>query len=83
MISFESTLLVVGTLLVMSHKLGVPHELRVLSAHRTPDAMAEYARDAYQRVLCDLTGTASNSGRYGPGGAAEADDFRPLLQIRG
>jgi hypothetical protein len=26
MISFESTLLVVGTLLVMSHKLGVPHE---------------------------------------------------------
>jgi hypothetical protein len=26
MIAFESTLLVVGTLLVMSHKLGVPHE---------------------------------------------------------
>jgi hypothetical protein len=26
MISFESTLLLVGTLLVMSHKLGVPHE---------------------------------------------------------
>jgi hypothetical protein len=26
MISFESSLLVVGTLLVMSHKLGVPHE---------------------------------------------------------
>jgi hypothetical protein len=26
MISFESSLLIVGTLLVMSHKLGVPHE---------------------------------------------------------
>jgi hypothetical protein len=26
MISFESSLLVIGTLLVMSHKLGVPHE---------------------------------------------------------
>ena len=26
MIAFESTLLVIGTLLVMSHKLGVPHE---------------------------------------------------------
>ena len=39
--------------------------------------------EAYQRVLCDLTGTTSSSGRYGPGGAAEADDFRPLLQIRG
>jgi hypothetical protein len=39
--------------------------------------------EAYQRVLCDLTGTASSSGRYGPGGATESDDFRPLLQIRG
>jgi hypothetical protein len=26
MISFESSLLVIGTLLVMSHKLGIPHE---------------------------------------------------------
>ena len=32
-------------------RFGVPHELRVLSAHRTPDAMAEYARTAYERGL--------------------------------
>jgi 5-(carboxyamino)imidazole ribonucleotide mutase len=30
---------------------GVAHELRVLSAHRTPDAMAEYARQAVERGL--------------------------------
>jgi phosphoribosylaminoimidazole carboxylase PurE protein len=30
---------------------GVPHEVRVLSAHRTPDRMAEYARTAHQRGL--------------------------------
>jgi 5-(carboxyamino)imidazole ribonucleotide mutase len=32
-------------------QFGVAHELRVLSAHRTPDAMAEYARDAVKRGL--------------------------------
>src|SRR5437899_2910571 len=30
---------------VLEH-FGVAHELRVLSAHRTPDAMADYARQA-------------------------------------
>jgi 5-(carboxyamino)imidazole ribonucleotide mutase len=30
---------------------GVPHERRVVSAHRTPDAMAEYARTAEERGL--------------------------------
>jgi 5-(carboxyamino)imidazole ribonucleotide mutase len=32
-------------------RFGVEHELRVLSAHRTPDAMAEYARSAAARGL--------------------------------
>jgi 5-(carboxyamino)imidazole ribonucleotide mutase len=35
----------------MLQRFGVPHELRVLSAHRTPDAMAAYARDAVSRGL--------------------------------
>jgi 5-(carboxyamino)imidazole ribonucleotide mutase len=30
---------------------GVPHEVRVLSAHRTPERMAEYARTAHERGL--------------------------------
>src|ERR671931_434320 len=32
-------------------RFGVPHELRVLSAHRTPDAMAAYGREAHTRGL--------------------------------
>src|SRR3712207_3491378 len=32
-------------------QFAVPHEVRVVSAHRTPDAMAEYAKTAYQRGL--------------------------------
>ncbi|MBC8066640.1 MAG: 5-(carboxyamino)imidazole ribonucleotide mutase [Chlorobia bacterium] len=32
-------------------EFGVPHELKVVSAHRTPDAMVEYAKTAKQRGL--------------------------------
>ncbi|HRK20198.1 MAG TPA: 5-(carboxyamino)imidazole ribonucleotide mutase [Fimbriimonadaceae bacterium] len=32
-------------------EFGVPHEVRVVSAHRTPDAMAEYAKSAKGRGL--------------------------------
>jgi 5-(carboxyamino)imidazole ribonucleotide mutase len=32
-------------------ELGVPHEVRIVSAHRTPDFMFEYARTAESRGL--------------------------------
>jgi 5-(carboxyamino)imidazole ribonucleotide mutase len=32
-------------------RFDIPHELRVLSAHRTPEAMAAYAREAHSRGL--------------------------------
>lgn len=32
-------------------KFGVPHECRIVSAHRTPDLMAEYAKGAAARGL--------------------------------
>jgi 5-(carboxyamino)imidazole ribonucleotide mutase len=32
-------------------RFGVPHELRVLSAHRTPDEMCAYAREAVSRGI--------------------------------
>jgi 5-(carboxyamino)imidazole ribonucleotide mutase len=32
-------------------EFGVPHEVRVVSAHRTPDDMARYARNARKRGL--------------------------------
>lgn len=32
-------------------EFGVPHEVRVVSAHRTPDGMADYAKSARSRGL--------------------------------
>src|SRR5262245_51029277 len=32
-------------------RLGIPHEVRVVSAHRTPDLLFEYATSAQQRGL--------------------------------
>jgi 5-(carboxyamino)imidazole ribonucleotide mutase len=32
-------------------EFGVPHEVRIVSAHRTPDVMVEYARSAADRGL--------------------------------
>lgn len=39
--------------------------------------------DAYQRLLCDLTGSTRSSGRYGAAGRTEVSDYRPLIQVRG
>ena len=35
----------------MLTRFGVPHECRVVSAHRTPDAMADYAKSAEGRGI--------------------------------
>lgn len=38
-------------------EFGVPHEARVVSAHRTPDAMFEYAEAARERgLVCIIAG---------------------------
>jgi 5-(carboxyamino)imidazole ribonucleotide mutase len=43
-----------GTMQVAAHMLealGVGHEVRIVSAHRTPDRMAAYAKEAERRGL--------------------------------
>ncbi|MER3480370.1 MAG: 5-(carboxyamino)imidazole ribonucleotide mutase [Meiothermus sp.] len=35
----------------MLQRLGIPHEVRVVSAHRTPDLLFEYAETARERGL--------------------------------
>jgi 5-(carboxyamino)imidazole ribonucleotide mutase len=35
----------------MLARFNVPHECRIVSAHRTPDVMAEYAKSAESRGL--------------------------------
>ena len=45
-------------------KFGVPHECRIVSAHRTPDWMREYAHTAVGRgleVIVDRKSTRLNS----------------------
>jgi 5-(carboxyamino)imidazole ribonucleotide mutase len=45
----------------MLEHFGVPHELRVLSAHRTPQAMATYAEQAHTRGLLVLVAGAGGA----------------------
>jgi 5-(carboxyamino)imidazole ribonucleotide mutase len=42
-------------------EFGVRHELRVVSAHRTPEDMAEYARAAHKRGLCVIIAGAGGA----------------------
>jgi len=50
-------------------KLGVPHETRVVSAHRTPDLLFEYASTARERGLEVLIAGAGGAAHL-PGMAA-------------
>ena len=47
-------------------EFGVPHECRVISAHRTPDLSAEYAKSAESRgmevIICGAGGAAHLAG---------------------
>jgi 5-(carboxyamino)imidazole ribonucleotide mutase len=50
-------------------KLGVPHEVRIVSAHRTPDLLFEYAASAEERGLEVLIAGAGGAAHL-PGMAA-------------
>lgn len=47
----DSDLRVMQAALDTLTEFGVPHEVRIVSAHRTPDVMVEYARTAAGRGL--------------------------------
>ena len=58
-------------------QFGVPHEVRVVSAHRTPDDMAEYGRSAHERGLRVLIAGAGGAAHL-PGMLAS---YTPLPVI--
>lgn len=60
-------------------KLGVPHEYRVVSAHRTPDLMAEYAAAAGSRGLRAIIAGAGGAAHL-PGMIA-AQTAVPVLGV--
>jgi 5-(carboxyamino)imidazole ribonucleotide mutase len=60
-------------------KLGVPHEVRVVSAHRTPDLLFEYSASARERGLEVLIAGAGGAAHL-PGMAA-AKTSLPVLGV--
>ena len=60
-------------------ELGVPHEVRIVSAHRTPDWMFEYARGAEARGL-EVIVAAAGGAAHLPGMVA-ALTILPVLGV--
>ncbi len=60
-------------------KLGIPHECRIVSAHRTPDWMAEYAKTAEGRGL-EVIIAAAGGAAHLPGMVA-AHSVLPVLGV--
>lgn len=59
--------------------LGVPHECRIVSAHRTPDRMIEYARTARDRGLQVIIAGAGGAAHL-PGMVASKTSL-PVLGV--
>lgn len=59
--------------------LGIPHERRVVSAHRTPDWMADYAKTAVERGL-EVIIAAAGGAAHLPGMVA-AHTMLPVLGV--
>lgn len=60
-------------------KLEVPHELRVMSAARSPDLVDEYARTAFDRGLKVLIATTGISGHLAS--AVAARTILPVIAV--
>jgi 5-(carboxyamino)imidazole ribonucleotide mutase len=60
-------------------RLGIPHEERVVSAHRTPDLMASYAKEARGRGLRVIIAGAGGAAHL-PGMVAAHTDL-PVLGV--
>lgn len=63
----------------MLERLGIAHECRIVSAHRTPDWMAEYAKSARERGL-EVIIAAAGGAAHLPGMIA-AHTTLPVLGV--
>lgn len=59
-------------------KLGIPHEIRVMSSSRSPDVVDEYARTAFERGIKVMICTTGISGHLAAAVAA-----RTILPVIG
>jgi 5-(carboxyamino)imidazole ribonucleotide mutase len=60
-------------------ELGIPHECAIVSAHRTPDRMAQYAKEAEARGLAVIIAGAGGAAHL-PGMVA-AHTLLPVLGV--
>jgi 5-(carboxyamino)imidazole ribonucleotide mutase len=63
----------------MLTELDVPHENRILSAHRTPDALAAYVKDAEARGVCVFIAGAGGAAHLG--GVIASQTLLPVLGV--
>jgi|SRR5690242_16291109 5-(carboxyamino)imidazole ribonucleotide mutase len=63
----------------MLARFGVPHEAKIVSAHRTPDWMVEYATSAQQRGIQVIIAGAGGAAHL-PGMVA-ANSLLPVLGV--
>ena len=75
----KSDLRVMGVAVELLRELEVPHEVRVVSAHRTPDWMFEYASSAETRGL-EVIIAAAGGAAHLPGMVA-AKSLVPVLGV--
>src|SRR5262245_34814434 len=59
--------------------LGIPHEVRILSAHRTPDQLFEYVESAQGRGLEVIIAAAGGAAHLA--GVAAAKTLLPVLGV--
>ena len=60
-------------------EFGVPHEIRVMSAHRTPDIVQEYASTATKRGLRVILAAAGGAAHLA--GVVAAHTILPVIAI--
>jgi phosphoribosylaminoimidazole carboxylase PurE protein len=60
-------------------ELGIPHEVRVLSAHRTPDRALAFAREAKDRGFGVLIAAAGGAAHLA--GALAASSLLPVIGV--
>ncbi len=60
-------------------KLGIPHDVRVISAHRTPEALKEYADSAEERGMEVIIAAAGGAAHLA--GVTAAHTLLPVLGV--
>jgi len=75
----DSDLPVMQATLEVLDKLGVPYEVRVTSAHRTPQATHEYVTDADRRGCAVFIAAAGLAAHLA--GAVAAATLRPVIGV--